>query len=129
MTNPAAYITAAADLRESRVEAATQGPWEAKVLSWGYPSVVVHQPGGFGDNYTVVAGTDGVTWYSKGDPDHIAAEGNPDHVRAEIALWRGVLSMPHDDLCEIGPDPCGCCRGTMIRLVYAAAIRYMGEGA
>lgn len=76
-------ILAAADLREQRAKAASEGPWEAGErciwsLGDGNP-VVTDGPDGMG----------GVILLT--DAEHIAAEANPAHALAAVRRWRGVV--------------------------------------
>lgn len=85
-TDPGGYLLAAADLREKRIAAATQGTWavhDGDIVSW-----VVGEHG-FDDDLDRVIG-DPAGWPA--DHEHIAAEANPYHALAEVALWRAVAA-------------------------------------
>jgi hypothetical protein len=111
-TDHHAGVLAAADLREQRAAAATQGRWVA-ATGRGKKHGVVGVPGPEPGSGVAVAVCGSPGTVKAANAQHIAAEANPATVRAAVALWRGIaqrhrwVDYPNGD----AGDYTTCCTG------------------
>ena len=127
-SDPAAGILAVSDLRQRRVNAATQGTWETFRMPPSddgiVPEVVMVRvmrgPRSWDRVASGACDPAADTYYGAehylmvDDAEHIAAEANPAHALAAVRRWRGVVERHVRSIAQLDP-PYGFCRECQAR--------------
>lgn len=108
-SDPATFILRAADLREQRAKAATQGRWRWRDVGGrsGKMSLIAEVRDAQVGYLTIVPSGSPDVYPSKYDAEHIAAEANPAHALAAVRRWRGVVERHGTPVTVYGEAWCG----------------------